>query len=343
VRQPIAAALVDWYRRGHRDLPWRRVRDPYAIWVSEIMLQQTRVDTVKPYFARWMARFPTVNELARAPLDDVLSLWAGLGYYARARNLHAAAHEISAEYGGRFPDEPDQVRALPGIGRYTAGAILSIAFGQKAPILDGNVARVLSRVYLVDDPGKRDEKLWSLAEQLLPAEAPGDFNQALMELGATVCTPRAPSCLACPLRKYCAAQQKGLQESIPPVKKKSPTRAVEQVTVLVGRGNKLLLLRRPPSGLWGGLWEPPTGELAAGEDPADAAARVVHSSTALRLADMEPMTRFEHILTHRRMRFHPFRARASGRLRLAGYDASRWVAKAGEVGVAAWAARLINE
>jgi A/G-specific adenine glycosylase len=343
MRQPITAALVDWYRRGHRDLPWRRARDPYAIWVSEIMLQQTRVDTVKPYFTRWMARFPTVSELAQAPLDDVLSLWAGLGYYARARNLHAAAHEIATEYGGRFPDEPDQVRALPGIGRYTAGAILSIAFGQRAPILDGNVARVLSRVFFVEDPGKGDEKLWALAEELLPSDSPGDFNQALMELGATVCTPRAPSCLACPLRKHCAAQQKGRQEALPVTKKKAPTRAVNQVTVLVERDEKILLLRRPPSGLWGGLWEPPTGELAAGEDPAQAAARVVHSLTALRLDGARPMAPFEHVLTHRRMRFHPFRARARGRLRVTGYEASRWVAKANEVGVAAWAARLINE
>ena len=191
--------------------------------------------------------------------------------------------------------------------------------------------------------GKRDEKLWALAEELLPADSPGDFNQALMELGATVCTPRAPSCLACPLRKHCAAQQKGAQESIPAVKKKSPTRAVDQVTVLVERDGKLLLLRRPPAGLWGGLWEPPTGELAAGEDPAEAAARVVHSSTALRLDGVQPMSRFEHILTHRRMRFHPFRARARGRMRVQNYEAARWVSQSNEVGVAAWAARLIGE
>jgi A/G-specific adenine glycosylase len=339
----IQGALIAWFRRGHRDMPWRRTRDPYAIWVSEIMLQQTRVETVVPYFERWMRRFPSVRALAEAPLDDVLAQWAGLGYYARARNLQRAAQQIVEKHGGRFPRAREDVHALPGVGPYTAGAILSIAFGEKEPILDGNVARVLSRLFFVENPGKRDEKLWALAEQLLPAESPGDFNQALMELGATVCTPRAPSCLACPLRKYCAAQQKGLQESLPPVKKKTPTRAIDQVTILVERERKLLLLRRPPSGLWGGLWEPPTGELAPGEDPAEAAARVVHSSTALRLDNVEPMSRFEHVLTHRRMRFFPFRARARGRMRVSGYDASRWVARASEVGVAAWAARLIGD
>jgi A/G-specific adenine glycosylase len=341
VRSPIAGALVDWYRRGHRDLPWRRARDPYAIWVSEIMLQQTRVDTVKPYFTRWMTRFPTVTELARAPLDDVLQSWAGLGYYARARNLHAAAREIASQYGGRFPDDPERVRSLPGIGRYTAGAILSIAFGRAEPILDGNVARVLARLSLREDR----EQLWALAASLVPEDAPGDFNQAMMELGATVCLPRAPSCLACPVRKYCAAQQKGLQERVPAVKKKPPVRAVEQVTVLVERRARLLLLRRPPSGLWGGLWEPPTGELARGESPSDAAARIVQSLTALRLDAVEPMSRFDHVLTHRRMRFHPFRARGRGRLRLSGYEAARWLSpsQARDVGVAAWAARLIGE
>jgi A/G-specific adenine glycosylase len=348
VRQPITGKLLAWYRRGHRDLPWRRAplkEDPYAIWISEIMLQQTRVETVKPYFTRWMARFPTVNALAEAPLDDVLTLWAGLGYYARARNLHAAAREIAVKYQGRFPDERDQVHALPGIGRYTAGAILSIAFGKVEPILDGNVSRVLSRVFFVEDPGKRDEKLWALAEQLVPQDSPGDFNQALMELGATVCVPRAPSCLACPLRNDCAAQQKGLQEQLPAKKKKAPLRTIDQVTVLVERQGRLLLLKRPPSGLWGGLWEPPTGELAAGEEPSEAAARVVQALTSLRLGSVEPLGRFEHVLTHRRMQFHPFRAIARGRLKLQGYQDSRWLlpSAAGEVGVAAWAARLIGD
>jgi A/G-specific adenine glycosylase len=346
--KPISEALLAWYRRGHRDLPWRRSPlsdDPYAIWVSEIMLQQTRVETVTPYFERWMRRFPTVKELARAPLDDVLALWSGLGYYARARNLHSAAGEIVARYAGRFPRERESVHALPGIGRYTAGAILSIAFGLPEPILDGNVARVLSRVFLVEEPGKHNQKLWALAESLVPAKGAGDFNQAMMELGATVCTPRGPACLACPLRAHCAAQQKGRQEEIPPPKKKAPLRAVEQVTVLVERQSKLLLVRRPPAGLWGGLWEPPTGELAPDEAPGEGAARVVHALTGLRLELVKPMRSFEHVLTHRRMRFHAFRARGSGRVKLAQYEAARWlpVAAARELGVSAWAARLLEE
>jgi A/G-specific adenine glycosylase len=341
----IRRALLAWYSRGHRDLPWRHKRNPYGIWVSEIMLQQTRVETVTPYYQRWMARFPTVAALAQAPLDDVLSHWAGLGYYARARNLHAAAREIVARYHGRFPDDAEAVRALPGIGRYTAGAILSIAFGRPEPILDGNVARVLSRVFFVEDPGKQNQRLWALAAELVPPDGAGDFNQAMMELGATVCTPRAPGCLACPLRGICAAQQKGMAEALPPSRKKTPSRTVHQVTVLIERRRRLLLLRRPAAGLWGGLWEPPTGELAAGERPDEGAARMVHHSTGLRLDSVELIREFDHVLTHRRMSFHAFRARAEGRVHLTDYEAARWLppaTAARDVGVAAWAQRLLD-
>jgi A/G-specific adenine glycosylase len=348
----IRRALIGWFRAGHRDMPWRRTRDPYAIWVSEIMLQQTRVETVTPYFSRWMARFPTVTALAEAPLDDVLASWAGLGYYARARNLHAAAREVTARYGGRFPDEPAAVRALPGIGPYTAGAILSIAFGRPEPILDGNVARVLSRVFLVE--GALDEtgtkrRLWALAAQLVPPDAASEFNQGMMELGATVCTPRAPGCLVCPLTEPCGARRAGTQEAYPLIKRKAAVPTVDAVTVLVERNGRLLFLRRPAAGLWGGLWEPPTGELACGELPHQAAARVVKGNTDLELDRIEALARFEHVLTHRRMRFHPYRAVCRGRLRLGraepAYEQARWLAPASvtdEVGVAAWAVRLLD-
>ncbi|HEY7956985.1 MAG TPA: A/G-specific adenine glycosylase [Polyangia bacterium] len=344
----IRRALIRWFRAGHRKMPWRELRDPYAIWVSEIMLQQTRVDTVVPYFEKWMARFPSVRALAKAPLDDVLEHWAGLGYYARARNLHAAAREIETRYGGRFPDAPEEVRALPGVGPYTAGAILSIAFGQAAPILDGNVARVLARVYAragaVDDPALRKE-LWALAAKLVPEGAASDFNQAMMELGATVCAPRAPDCARCPLSQVCEARAQDRIDALPGPKRKRPPKPVDAVTVLLERRGEVLLVRRPPSGLWGGLWEPPTGELERGEVPAEAAARVAMARTGLFTGRIEALDRFEHVLTHRRMRFFPFRAEPRGRLKLAGYEAARWLEPraAARLGIAAWTARLLSE
>ncbi len=345
--KPIQQALVDWYRAGHRDMPWRRSRDPYAIWVSEIMLQQTRVETVTPYFERWMTRFPTVSALAKAPLDDVLSHWAGLGYYARARNLHAAAGEIEQRYQGRFPSQSEAVRALPGIGPYTAGAILSIAFGQPAPILDGNVMRVLSRVFVIGgavDDAAFKKQLWALAAELVPAEAPSHFNQAMMELGAMVCSPRAPGCSRCPLAGLCQARASETQERYPAPKIKKPLKTVHQVTVLLERRGKVLLVRRPAAGLWGGLWEPPTGELARGEAPALAAARVAKACTGFALDELEPLDRFEHVLTHRRMHFSAFRARPRGRLQLDHYEAARWLdaGAAKKLGVSAWTARLLR-
>jgi len=193
----VAADVIRWYRDNRRELPWRRTRDPYAVWVSEIMLQQTRVETVVPYWERWMGRFPTVQALAAAPLDDVLAAWAGLGYYSRARNLHAGAREVVTDWGGSVPGRVDALLEIPGIGRYTAGAIASIAFGQPAPLVDGNVARVLARLFAIDEDVKSaagSARLWALAADLVPAGAAGDFNQGLMELGATVCTPARPRC-----------------------------------------------------------------------------------------------------------------------------------------------------
>ena len=198
----LAEVVAAWFAAGHRDLPWRHTRDPYAVWVSEVMLQQTRVDVVAPRFTRWMHRFPSVAALAEAPLDEVLAEWSGLGYYARARNLHAAARLIFEDHGGEIPDDEAGISALPGIGRYTSGAILSIAYGKKAPILDGNVERVLARVFRVEgDPrhGLTRERLWKLAARMVAGdEDPSHVNQGLMELGALVCSPRRPACLACP-------------------------------------------------------------------------------------------------------------------------------------------------
>jgi A/G-specific adenine glycosylase len=352
----IRRALVAWFRRGHRDLPWRRTRDPYAVWVSEIMLQQTRVETVTPYFERWMRRFPTVRALAEAPLDDVLSHWAGLGYYARARNLHTAAREVTTTYGGRFPATAERLRALRGVGAYTAGAIASIAFGEAAPIVDGNVVRVLARIDALAGAASSTalkNEIWQRAEALVRADGgvdAGSFNQAMMELGATVCTPKSPACARCPLGAWCRARAAGAVEHHPGPKVKKAPRAVDAVAVLAERDGKLLLVRRPPAGLWGGLWEPPMREIARGETPVAAAARVAKACTGLLLSDIQSFDRFEHVLSHRRMRFHVFRARARGRLKLDGYDAARWQSRtqlangrAGDaLGVAAWTRRLLE-
>jgi len=344
----IARAIVDWFRAGHRAMPWRATRDAYAIWVSEVMLQQTRVDVVVPYYQRWMARFPTVEALAAAELDEVLPLWSGLGYYARARNLHAAARAVVERHAGRVPVEPEALRALPGVGAYTAGAIRSLAFGARAAVVDGNVERVLARVDAIDDvastAGKR--ALWARAEALVPDDAPGDYNQGLMELGATVCTPRDARCLVCPLASLCRGRATGDPLAWPRPKVKRAPREVVAVAVLVERAGKILLVRRSPEEtLWGGLWEPPWLALDAGERPdATAAARALEARTALGARGIEAWTTFEHVLTHRRIHFHAFRARAtSSRAQARGAEA-RWVTRDehDSLALAAWVRSLLE-
>ena len=347
----IRRALVGWFARGHRDLPWRRTRDPYAVWVSEIMLQQTRVETVTPYFERWLRRFPTVRALAEAPLDDVLAEWAGLGYYARARNLHAAARDVVATYEGRFPSTAAGLRALSGVGEYTAGAIASIAFGEAAPIVDGNVVRVLARVDALDgaaDDAQLRKRVWQRAAELVRADggdAAGDFNQAMMELGATVCTPVSPGCSRCPLVAACRARAAGDPTAYPAPKTKKAPRMVDAVAVLVERDGKLLLVRRPPAGLWGGLWEPPWRPLPAGGDRIDdgVVAEMARRCTGLALSNIQSLATIDHVLTHRHMRFHVFAARGRGRVALDGYDAARWQPRRAplDIGVAAWTRRLL--
>ncbi len=258
----VSRAIVRWFRRAHRDLPWRRTRDPYAIWVSEIMLQQTRVEAVVPHYERFLARYPTVHALADAASDDVLHAWSGLGYYRRARQLHAAAALVVREHAGALPAAEDALLALPGIGRYTAGAIRSIAFGKAAPIVDGNVARVLSRVYaLAGGPGDRawEKRLWELAAELVPKGAASAFNQGLMELGATVCVPRAPRCGDCPLAALCVAHARGREESYPPAKRRVAPRRVEQWAMVRVRAKDgaVLMRRRAEGEVNAGQWEVP--------------------------------------------------------------------------------------
>ncbi|RKI03070.1 A/G-specific adenine glycosylase [Corallococcus sp. AB030] len=269
--------LLSWYDRNKRDLPWRRTRDPYAIWLSEVMLQQTQVSTVIPYWERFLARFPTVKALASAPLDDVLSGWKGLGYYSRARNLHRAAQEVVERFGGKLPSKAEELLSLPGFGRYTSGAVASIAFGEEAPIVDGNVARVLSRLFEVEGlPGDRDREatLWALASALVKGERPGDFNQALMEHGATVCRPESPLCLLCPVRDGCIAFKKGRVDELPPAKVRAAPRKLFLALAVWPHAGTLLFARRADKGLFGGLWELPAVEVEEDTSEAEATERL---------------------------------------------------------------------
>lgn len=260
----LSSRLLTWYRINKRTLPWRGHPDPYAVWVSEIMLQQTRVEAVIPYFEKWMRLFPTILSLAEASEQDVLNAWEGLGYYSRARNLHKAARVIAEKYNGELPRDLNALRGLPGIGRYTLGAIASIAFDMNVAALDGNIKRVYARIFdlaeAVDSP-KGDKILWDLAEAYLPEKDAGDYNQALMDLGATICVPKNPRCLICPLMELCKARQNGTQNQRPvKLPKKEVPHHVHVAAALIKRG-KVLLAKRPSEGLLGGMWEFPNGRV----------------------------------------------------------------------------------
>jgi len=326
----FATRLLEWYAAQARDLPWRHSRDPYAIWVAEIMLQQTQVETAIPYFERFMARFPTVQALAAASLDDVLKAWEGLGYYARARNLHAAARRVVAEYGGRIPADAEALAQLPGIGRYTAGAILSIAFNRDTPALDGNVRRVLCRVlHIIEDPRKPrvERRLWHLAAQLVPPGRAGDYNQALMDLGATICTPRAPLCSICPVADLCQARRLGDQESLPV---KAPRRALPHYDVTAGviwRDGRVLLAQRLPDRLLGGLWEFPGGKREPGEALEECLRREVREELGIEIEVGALLMTLVHAYTHFRITLHVFTCRhTGGEAQALDVAAWRWVA-----------------
>jgi A/G-specific adenine glycosylase len=312
----LARSLIRWYRHERRDLPWRRTRDPYRIWVSEVMLQQTTVRAVVPYYRRFLRRFPTLRALAGAKLPQVLTAWSGLGYYRRARHLHAAARMIRSAHRGRIPRRREELLELPGIGPYTAGAVLSIAFGQREPILDGNVARVLSRLVLLRgdtrSPGTQ-KRLWDLAGSLVAAAgAPGDLNQSLMELGATVCTPVDPGCGFCPVASCCAARSAGVQDSVPqPRRQRSPV-TIRTSLALVRRGGRYLMRRREGTALMDGLWEFPA--LPSGSAPG----RRKHG----RLQPLNRVATLRHSITYRRLVVDVWTARLASEHPGDGY---RWV------------------
>jgi A/G-specific adenine glycosylase len=307
----LVGALVDWFAKNRRDLPWRRVgrtgkRDPYAALVSELMLQQTQVSRVLEKYGAFMARFPDARALARAPEADVLAAWSGLGYYRRARFLHAAAKVIEKEHGGKVPGDEKALRSLPGVGRYTAGAIGSIALGLPMPIVDGNVSRVLFRVHGVEKAADdRDATAWVwaraevLAREAHGAGCVGEFNEGLMELGATVCTPRNPSCDACPLAGLCAANRLGKQDRIPVAKAAAKRSALWCASVVVERGGKVLVEQRPDDGLWGGLWQVPTLERTDREPTTPEVAQWL----GLAPEKLTLVGRFKHGTTHREVVF----------------------------------------
>jgi A/G-specific adenine glycosylase len=293
-----------------RTLPWRSAGepDPYRVWISEVMLQQTRVDTVIPYFERWTERFPTLQALAEADQAEVLKAWEGLGYYSRARNLHAAVREVAARYGGEVPGDAEAFRELPGVGRYTAGAVLSIAFGEPEPVVDGNVRRVFAR--WMDDPAPAERGLWELATSLVRADGgarPGDLNQAVMELGATLCTPRRPACDRCPVSDHCAARAAGTQEARPAPKRRAPLPERAIATAVIERDGEVLVGRRPDGGLLGGLWEFPGVQVEGDADP-DALAASVGKALGIEIGEAATLGTVHHTFTHLRARYLAVRA-----------------------------------
>ncbi|MCG5534898.1 A/G-specific adenine glycosylase [Ectothiorhodospira mobilis] len=306
----FAPRLLAWFdRHGRHDLPWQQPATPYRVWVSEIMLQQTRVATVIPYYRRFMARFPGVGDLADAPLDEVLHHWSGLGYYARARNLHKAARCIVDVHGGRFPRDREALSALPGIGRSTAAAILALAFGDREAILDGNVRRVLARHRGVEGwtgSAAVQARLWTLAEALTPVERVADYTQAIMDLGATVCTRRNPACGDCPLAADCIARAHGLQERLPTPRPRRAQPLRRTTMLLVTAPEGVLLERRPPAGLWGGLWGLPEVESDGAGEAAQAWCRRHLGADPLGVQVLPP---FVHTFTHFRLEITPVQLR----------------------------------
>ncbi|MBN2502457.1 MAG: A/G-specific adenine glycosylase [Anaerolineales bacterium] len=307
--EKLAENLLAWYRQTARDLPWRGHPDPYAVWVSEIMLQQTRVDTVLSYYVRWMAHFPTIAALAAANQQEVLNLWEGLGYYSRARNLYKAAQIVVAEHDGKLPADVKALEALPGIGRYTARAIASLSFGLDYPVVDGNVKRVLARVFNLETPvdtGVGEKEIWRLAEEHLPAGEAGDYNQALMELGALVCTPRSPDCAHCPLAAECRANALGLQTERPVKKPKVKTPHYTVAGAVIWRDGKVLIAQRPEDGLLGGLWEFPGGKCEDGETLPAALVREIKEELGAEIEVGEELGIYKHAYTHFKVTLHAF-------------------------------------
>ncbi len=309
--------LAAWFEAVQRSMPWRETgadgrRDPYRVWLSEVMLQQTRVDQARPYFERFVAAFPTVEALASAELDDVLKAWEGLGYYSRARNLHRAARQVAERHGGQVPNTEGAFRSLPGVGPYTAAAVLSLAYGVPLAALDGNVIRVLTRVFAVADDvtsGRTRRQLQALADALLDVAHPGRFNESVMELGATVCTPTAPACPSCPLNEVCTAFAEGAPTAYPVAKKKKPVPHHDIAVGVIEEQGRVLVQKRPEEAMLGGLWEFPGGKAEPGEALPDACRREIQEELGVEVEVGEAVAQIEHAYSHFKITLHAFRCR----------------------------------
>lgn len=313
IKSLLSRQLLAWYRRNQRPLPWRETSDPYLIWISEIMLQQTRVDMVIPYYHRFLKAFPNVASLARAPSQNVLKMWENLGYYSRARNLHAAAKVIVEKYGGRIPDTHEEIKTLPGIGEYSAGAILSIAYGQVLPAVDGNVRRILCRLFAIRKPvndTQAQKQLQKIAALLIPLKHPGDFNQALMDLGATICKARNPDCLRCPVEGLCQARIKNLQDVLP-ITGKAPATPHRQAAAAVVRNFKgmLLVVQRPASGLLASLWKLPGGFIQNGKNTENSLRQNVREELGISIQPGKHLASVNHTYSHFRVTLHAYECR----------------------------------
>jgi len=308
----LSKKLLDWYQEYARKLPWRDSRDPYAVWVSEVMLQQTRVETVLPYYHQWMTRFPDIKTLSEASQQEVLSVWEGLGYYSRARNLHRAAKLLMTEYNGTLPEDVPSLQKLPGVGKYTARAIASIAFNIDVPTLDGNIRRVLSRIFNVDLPAgskESEKRLWELAAEYLPIGGASAYNQALMDLGAMICTPRTPACDLCPVKDFCRARELGVQEERPLRKAKTPLPHYTVTAAVIIQNQKVLITQRKAKGILGGMWEFPGGKVEAGETLAECLQREIKEELDAQIQVETSFGVYKHAYTHFRFTLHAFRCR----------------------------------
>ncbi|MCL4868363.1 MAG: A/G-specific adenine glycosylase [Anaerolineae bacterium] len=326
----LSVPLLQWWDEHKVDLPWRRGRDPYAIWIAEVMLQQTQISTVIPYYERWLAQFPTVEHLAAASLSEVLKQWEGLGYYSRARNLHAAAQTIVATYSGQLPQTAAELQKLKGIGPYTAGAIASIAFQQPVPIVDGNITRVLTRLADIPDDisqSQTQKGIWHLAGTLVPLVRPGDYNQALMELGQKICLPAMPRCAVCPAAALCQARANGTQLERP-VRPRRPGLPHYHVAagVIWRDDGRFLIAQRPLNGLLGGLWEFPGGKQEPGETLPQTLKREISEELGIVIKVAQPITMIKHAYTHFRITLHTFHAHyQSGQIQHLGVADHAWV------------------